>query len=204
MPVVRLRSTLVLLAATVGMGGCAYNPYAGTGVSVGIGNAGYYDPYYSGYGSQYGYGYGSPYGYGYGYSPYGYGAGYGYSPYYGWHNGYYYPGTGYYVYDRDRRRRTLTPAERAYWEQRASQPGTTTTRKLLDNWSGYAQGTQSGVQSTQGTRSVATTRSVRTTRSVPDSGRTFRVRRSEEVRERAISRQERAATRDLNSENKED
>ena len=33
-----------------------------------------------------------------GYGGYGYG-----SPYYGWNDGFYYPGTGYYVYDRDRR-----------------------------------------------------------------------------------------------------
>ena len=37
----------------------------------------------------------------------GYGYGYG-SPYYGWYDNYYYPGTGYYVYDTYRRPHAMT------------------------------------------------------------------------------------------------
>jgi hypothetical protein len=111
---------LAVLAASVALGGCAYN-----GLGMGVG-----------YGSGYGYGYGSPYGgYGYnpydayyrGYSPYGYsgiGYGYGYGGYggygspYGWYDGWYYPGSGYYIYDRDRQRRRISDAERTAWRQR--------------------------------------------------------------------------------------
>ena len=112
-------ATLILVAAGTSLGGCAYGGLGGLSVGTGYGSpygygygSQYGSPYgYGGYGSPYGYGgYGSPYGYGgYG-SPYGYGGYGGYSPYYGWHDGYYYPGTGYYVYDRDRRRRQMTEA----------------------------------------------------------------------------------------------
>ena len=85
---------------------------------------------YDGYGGYGGYGFGSPYygGYGYG-SPY-YG---GYRiwratallrrlwlwrlrlAYYGWYDNYYYPGSGYYVYDSYRRPYAMTTTQRAYW-----------------------------------------------------------------------------------------
>lgn len=103
MGVFNLRNAAIALVAGVGLAGCAYGPYGGLGVGLGYGN-GYgsygYDPYYSGY---------SPYGYG----SYGYG-----SPYWGWNDGYYYPGTGYYVYDRYRRPYRWTDTQRNYWEQR--------------------------------------------------------------------------------------
>src|SRR5687768_4553496 len=115
MRIPRLRSAAIIAAGAIGLGGCAtYSPFGyGSGVSVSYGDR-YYDPYYGGYSR---YGYGSPYGYG---SRYGYGSGYGYGymPYYGWYNGFYYPGTGYYVYDRNRRPRQLTEAERRYWAER--------------------------------------------------------------------------------------
>lgn len=151
----RARLATLLIAGGLTLGGCAYG-------DLGLG-AGYGSPYYGyGYGSPYGgYGYGSPYyggGYGLGYSlGYGYGSPYygGYygSPYYGWYNDYYYPGTGYYVYDRDRNRRVMTDAERQYWRQRVAQAvannirekdgvsttGTTTvrTQSVRPNWSGF-------------------------------------------------------------------
>ena len=137
----RLRSALILLTASVGLTGCAYGPYGNQGyggVSVGYGNGygAYGSPYYGGgYGSPYygaGYGYGSPYygsGYGYG-SPY---YGYGYQPsYYGWHNDYYYPGTGAYVYGRDGRRWEWSPSQRRYWESR--RVANVTPR---ENWDGF-------------------------------------------------------------------
>lgn len=179
-----IRTIAIVLAGGIGLGGCAsYSPYGyGNGVSVGVGYGGYNDPYYGGGYS--GYGYGSPYGYGSGYgygSPYGYG--YGYAPYYGWNNGYYYPGSGHYVYDRYRRPRIWTEAERRYWAERASRPGTTTTRKLLDNWAGFSQGEQAGAQATQSTRTVRSS-----------GGRAIRVQRDRDTA-RSQSRSERAAER---------
>ena len=82
------------LAGALALGGCAYDDgYGYGGVSVGTGyyGGGYYDPYYSpGY----------------------YGGGY------GWYNDYYYPGTGYYVYDRGGRRHRWSDSQRRYWEAR--------------------------------------------------------------------------------------
>ena len=94
----RISSIGLIAAVSLGLGGCAYG-----GVGMGVGSGYGYDNY--GYGNGYGnYGYGyDRYGYGYGY-PYGYSP-YGYNPYGGWSNGYYYPGTGDWVYDRDGRRR---------------------------------------------------------------------------------------------------
>lgn len=173
------RTAAIVLAAGIGLGGCAYSPFGyGSGVSVGYGNNGYYDPYYGGYS---GYGYGSPYGYG---------SGYGYAPYYGWNNGYYYPGSGYYVYDRYRRPRVWTEAERQYWAERASRPGTTLTRKLLDNWAGFSQGGQATTQTTQTTRAVRSSggRTIRVQRSTDSDASPIRTRS-----ERATARSERAA-----------
>ncbi len=167
----RARLVTLILAAGVSLGGCAYGGGLG-GLSVGTS---YGDPY--GYGGRYGspydgqYGYGSPYGSPYGYggyrSPYGHGGGFGYdpfnrynpyyrSPYYsspfGWYGGYYYPGTGYYVYDRERRRRPLTEQLRQYWErQRAEAARTKSTggsamtqsrTRLEPNWSGFNRETE--------------------------------------------------------------
>jgi hypothetical protein len=124
----RIRTALVVLAASAGLGACTnLGPYGGIGVGVGTGYGGYggygYDPFYAGYG---------------------YGSGYGYNPY-GWYNGYYYPGSGYWVYDRDKNRRPLTDAERAYWNERIRErirrrigtSGTTATAAAQENWSGF-------------------------------------------------------------------
>ncbi len=115
----RLRAAGLAVAATLGLSACTTYPGMGYGASVGVGNAGYYDPYYD----RYGYGYGYPQRYGYGYPayggrygyPYGYGYGYGYPPA-GWYNGYYYPGTGHYVYRDGRRQRYDGILDR--WRQR--------------------------------------------------------------------------------------
>ncbi|MCI4590554.1 peptidase [Sphingobium sp. BYY-5] len=82
------------LAGALVLGGCAYDDgYGYGGVSVGSGyyGGGYYDPYYS------------P-----GYYPGGY----------GWYDGFYYPGNGYYVYDRGGRRHRWNDGQRHYWEGR--------------------------------------------------------------------------------------
>lgn len=108
----------IMAAGALALGGCAYGDY---GYGVGYGG-------YGGY-----YGYGSPY-YGYGYgSPY-YG---GYEPF-GWYDDFYYPGTGYYVYDTYRRPHVMTSTQRAYWSSRSPSLRTTTTRTVVrPNWSGF-------------------------------------------------------------------
>ena len=102
----RLRTTALALTATLGLSACAYDGYGYGGLSVGYGSSYYGNGYYSPY-------YGTGYGYG------GYGSGYGYP--YGWNNGFYYPGTGFYVYDRYNRRHRWSQSQQRYWQQRHSQ-----------------------------------------------------------------------------------
>ena len=129
MRVPRLRLAALALASGIVLSGCAYDTYGDpygygygpySGVSVGIG-----------YGGGYG-GYGYPYG-GYGYGGY-YG---GYDPF-GWYGDYYYPGSGFYVYDRSRNRHRWNDDQRRYWEGRRDRwqhhSGTTSTTQ---NWSGW-------------------------------------------------------------------
>jgi hypothetical protein len=116
-----IRTAALAAAAMIGLSGCAYNGLY-SGVSVGLGNSGYYDPYYSGYG------------YGAGYSGYGYG----FDPYWGWNDGFYYPGTGYYVYDRYRRAHHWTDAQRRYWEARRQRSLADGFRRIAtDNWEDF-------------------------------------------------------------------
>lgn len=98
-----MRPTLfraTLMAATLGLGGCAmFDGYGGIS-----GGGGYYgasaDRYYA-------------------------------APYYGWYQGYYYPGTGYYVYDRGGARHRWSDRHRGYWEGRRA------GHEARENWSGY-------------------------------------------------------------------
>ena len=104
-----VRNLALAAIAAVGLSGCAtFDPYYGASVGVGSGyyGGGYgYNGGYAPYGAYGSYGgYGSPYG------SYG-------SPYGGWNGGYYYPGTGAYVYDQQRRRYPISTAQRRYWEQ---------------------------------------------------------------------------------------
>lgn len=109
-----VRKLALIAVGAVSLSACAtYDPYYGA--SIGVGSR-YYDPYYGS-----GYPYASYGGYG-GYADYGrygsygnygsYGQSYG-----GWNSGYYYPGTGVYVYDRQRRRYPISDNQRRYWEQ---------------------------------------------------------------------------------------
>lgn len=86
------------LAGALALGGCAYDDgYGYGGVSVGTGyyaGGGYYDDY--------------------GYGPGGYG---------GWYNGFYYPGSGYYIYDRGGTRHRWDDGQRRYWEGRRQARG---------------------------------------------------------------------------------
>ncbi|MFS0771804.1 hypothetical protein [Sphingomonas sp. 1P08PE] len=110
----------------VGLGlataGCT-DGYGYSGLNVGVGNGGYYD---DGYG----------YGYAGGYPGYGGFGGYGYAPsYFGWYNDYYYPGTGSYVYDRNRQRYRWNDGQRRYWEgRRGSYRG---NGQIRDNWADF-------------------------------------------------------------------
>lgn len=122
----RIRTALVVLAASAGLGACTnFGPFGGVGVGVG-----------SGYG---GYGYDSPYGYGYG-SPYG--SYYNQYPTYGWYDGYYYPGRGYWVYDPDGQPRPISDKQKSYWAGVLAKVrearGTTATAETKENWSGFS------------------------------------------------------------------
>ena len=119
----RVKTAAIVLAASAGLAGCAYGPYGGVSVGAGYGNYGYgsygYDPYYSGYG----YGYGDPF------------------SYYGWNNGYYYPGSGWYVYDRHRHRYPMTDAQKQFWRDRIDhwrqKHGTTSVAR--ESWEGFSK-----------------------------------------------------------------
>jgi hypothetical protein len=119
----------LVAAGALALGGCAYG-------DLGLG---YGSPYYGA-----SYGYGSPY-YGAGYygSPY-YGGGYygslgygGFGSPFGWYDNYYYPGTGYYVYDSYRRPHVMTSTQRVYWTRRSPALRTSSTTRVRPNWSGF-------------------------------------------------------------------
>ena len=180
----RLRIAALGAVAATGLSACTtpygyggYGPYSG--VSVGV-SSGYY-------GSNYGYGYGGRYpGYGYGYGA-GYpGYGYGYSPYWGWANNYYYPGTGYYVYDIYRRPHRWTDAQRRYWtdrRQRALSSGTTSQPVTIrENWNDFR-------------RDRTTVRRDPVQRSIERQSRIERASRPARVERTRVERQERASAR---------
>ena len=101
----RLFRPLLLAAATVGLAGCAYGGPGGYGYT-GV-SAGYSSGRY--------------------YSPY-------YDhPYYGWYDGFYYPGSGYYVYDPYGYRYRWSDPHRRYWEARRWHRH----RDVRDNWDDY-------------------------------------------------------------------
>jgi hypothetical protein len=119
----------LIAAGALTLGGCAY------------GDLGYGVGYGGGYGGGYGsYGYADPY----------YGGGYG-SPYYGWYDDYYYPGTGYYVYDSYRRPHQWSDRQRTYWtsHQQTRTTSGNTAISTKPNWSGF--GRRSGTSNTSTT-----------------------------------------------------
>ncbi len=108
-------------AATLALGGCYGDGYGYGGVE---GGAGYY---------------GGGYGYdGYGYDPY-YGGGYGGYGYgglgYGWFDVFYYPGNGYYVYDRGGNRRRMRDNDWQHWHG-----GDRGRQGQAGNWQGRGNG----------------------------------------------------------------
>jgi hypothetical protein len=116
-----MRLALAIAAATLALGACAddmYGPYGYGygGLSIGYGDYGY---------APYGYGYGGYYGGGY------------YDPF-GWYDDFYYPGTGFYVYDSYRRPHRWSGDQERYWTTRRSNwQGRTGTTWSRENWSGF-------------------------------------------------------------------
>lgn len=96
----RIGGICAAIGLSLGLGACT-DGYGYSGVSLGYGNAGYYgDPYYDDFGYA---GFGGFGGYGVGQS------------WFGWNNGFYYPGTGVYVYDSYRRPYRWNNAQQRYW-----------------------------------------------------------------------------------------
>ena len=118
------RLAIAGLAGGLGLAAAACTDgYGYSGVNLGYsGGGGYYsDPYYGGsYGA-------------YGYPQYAYG---GYTPsYFGWYNNYYYPGTGVYVYDSNRRAYRWNAGQQRYWQgRRGSYRG---NGQIRDNWQDF-------------------------------------------------------------------
>lgn len=130
----RIKAALVVLAASAGLSACtSYGPYGGSGVGVGVSYGG----------NPYGYGYGSPYGYGYG-NPYY--AGYGRYPYFGWYDGYYYPGAGYWVYDPHGGRHRITRSQSEFWRNmvRKYREEQGTNAVVKENFAAFRERARSG------------------------------------------------------------
>ncbi len=176
-----LRTAALAAVAASACRAAAYNGLY-SGVGVGVGN-GYYDPYY---GSGYGYGYGA------GYPGYGYGSGF--NSYWGWNDGFYYPGTGYYVYDRYRRAASLDRCaapllERPRRERSAQRAD---SAEIATNWSDF-DGNRDGTRQIQ--RSVDSPVRVRSSVERPVKvERSQRVERSSTRSERSSARSERRAS----------
>ncbi|MEZ0497185.1 hypothetical protein ACAX61_12910 [Sphingomonas sp. IW22] len=96
----------IAVAAALGLSACSDYGYGYGGINAGYGAAYYDDPYLAG-------------------GTYG-------SPYWGWNNGFYYPGTGYYVYDVNRRPFRWNGAQQRYWEGRRQ--GWRGNPRVADNW----------------------------------------------------------------------
>lgn len=97
----------------------AYGDY-GPGPGPGAGYDGYYDGYYGGYGDPY--------------------SSAGYPGYFGWYGGFYYPGSGIYVYDRYRRPYRWNGNQQHYWSgQRRAYGSQGDGRNLRGNpnWGGF-------------------------------------------------------------------
>lgn len=109
------------LAAAVGLSACVDDGYGyGYGGGVGYVSDGY-DPYYGGFNAD---------------------------PYWGWYGDYYYPGTGYYVYDRNRGRHRWNGGQQNYWRGR-SQTWNNAHRDVRPMWRDFG-GARGGVQGGRG------------------------------------------------------
>ena len=63
------------------------------------------------------------------------------SPYYGWYGGYYYPGSGYYVYDRYRHPHRWNGSQQRYWQNRGGQ---WRGSNRGEEWRGFQRGPRAG------------------------------------------------------------
>jgi len=114
----RIRSAAAFLAAALSLSACSsYGDYGYGGVAVGYGASYYDEDYYGSYAS---------------------------NPYWGWYDGYYYPGSGYYVYDRYRRPVRWNDRYRDYWQGRQAYwrgrgLDREDRRELRDNWRDFRQ-----------------------------------------------------------------
>ena len=178
----RIRTAALTVGAAIGLAACT-TPYGYGGVGVG-----------GGYGS---YGYD---GYGSGYPAGAYGYGSGYQPYWGWYDGYYYPGSGYYVYDRYRRPYPWDNY-RDYWEgRRDNAMSSKEFRRQMEahrdqqNWSGFDQGPTQVQRVRSGDRSTRVERNNRGQR-VERSNRSQRVERSSNRSERSTTRSDSSSSR---------
>lgn len=109
----KLALTGLALGSVLALSGCYEDGYGYGGVSAGYGSGGYY-------------GYGNDYGYGYGY------------PGYGWYDGFYYPGRGYYIYDRGGKRHRWDDHHRRHWEGRRDHAGNWDGRRRDGSYAGDA------------------------------------------------------------------
>ena len=123
-------------------------------------------------------------GYGYGYNRVAVSYGNYHRPYYGWYDNYYYPGTGYYVYDRYRTPYRGTDAQRRYWTLRRERALRLATEKGIvyrDNWEAFDL-----------TRSIVRTN--RAERGISKPARVEQTSRSTSV-ERGVNRVERSTAK---------
>jgi hypothetical protein len=115
----RLRTVLIVLAAGLGVSACGYGSGYGYGYGVGYNSRchPYWDDCYYGGGR---------------------GGAYAYDPWYGWYGDYYYPGIGFYVFDRSGRRYRWSDDHRRYWEGRRQRWGDRDWNdRRWERWQGY-------------------------------------------------------------------
>jgi hypothetical protein len=113
----RISTIALIIAGGLAVNGCAYGSFGRYGgVSVGLGSGGYYNDPWCG-----GYGYGSPY--------------------WGWYDSFYYPGSGFYVYDRYRRPYYWNDRYRRYWTERRETWERRSGRRSLQQatWEGFRE-----------------------------------------------------------------
>lgn len=108
MKIKALIAASAVVAGGLALTSCYEDGYYG-GVSVGYGSPGYYD-YYSGYDGRWG------------------------DPYWGWYGDYYYPGSGYYVYDANRRPHRWNGDQQRYWQQRQQGWQGRQHQQMRNNW----------------------------------------------------------------------
>ena len=125
----RLRLFVLLAASAAGLAACADDYGYGYGMSAGYGpRGGYCDPNYYDCGA-------------YGYDAYDYGYG---DPWYGWYGDYFYPGVGFFVFDRFGHRFRMDRDQHRFWQGRRGNRSWTDQR--FQHWNGFhSQGTRQNI-----------------------------------------------------------